>query len=97
MKEILICCSVIVLNNYVVSMLGNVRIVAINKFRFPTTNVTIKNIANIIAATKNGHLKIFCSAIDTMITAIGIAKNISNKVFICFLPFLFFTIFYAFL
>ena len=63
-------------------------IVAINKFRFPTTNVTIKNIANIIPATKNGHLKIFCSAIDIIITAIGKAKNIS-KVFISFSPFLF--------
>ena len=47
---------------------------------------TIKNIANIIPATKNGHLKIFCSAIDIIITAIGKAKNIS-KVFISFSPF----------
>ena len=61
-------------------------IVAINRFKFPTTNVTIKNIANIIPATKNGHLKIFCSAIDIIITAIGKAKNIS-KVFISFSPF----------
>ena len=61
-------------------------IVAISRFRFPTTNVTIKNIANIIPATKNGHLKIFCSAIDIIITAIGKAKNIS-KVFISFSPF----------
>ena len=54
-------------------------IVATRNIKFPIINVTTKNIANIIAATKIGHLKIFCSAIDTMITAIGIAKNISNK------------------
>ena len=58
-------------------------IVATKSVKFPTTNVTIKNIANIIAATKNGHLKIFCSAIDIIITAIGKAKTIS-KVFIFF-------------
>lgn len=61
-------------------------IVATKNIRFPITNVTIRNIANIIAATKNGHLKIFCSAIDIIITAIGKAKNIS-KVFISFTPF----------
>ena len=43
-----------------------------------------KNIANIIPATKNGHLNIFCSAIEIIIIAIGNAKNISN-VFIAFL------------
>ena len=53
-------------------------IVATKNVKFPITNVTIKNIANIIAATKNGHLKIFCNAIDIIITAIGKAKNISN-------------------
>ena len=46
-------------------------IVATKNIRFPITNVAIKNAANIIAATKNGHLKIFCSAIDIIITAIG--------------------------
>ena len=61
-------------------------IVATKNIRFPITNVAIKNAANIIAATKNGHLKIFCSAIDIIITAIGKAKNIS-KVFIVFSPF----------
>ena len=66
-------------------------IVATKYVRFPITNVAIRNAANIIAATKNGHLKIFCSAIDIIITAIGKAKNIS-KVFIIFLLF-FFTIF----
>lgn len=69
-------------------------IVATKYVKFPITNVTIRNAANIIPATKNGHLKIFCSAIDIIITAIGKAKNIS-KVFIIFLLF-FFTIFYAF-
>lgn len=69
-------------------------IVATKYVKFPITNVTIRNAANIIAATKNGHLKIFCNAIDIIITAIGKAKNIS-KVFIIFLLFLF-TIFYAF-
>lgn len=66
-------------------------IVATKNIRFPITNVAIKNAANIIAATKNGHLKIFCSAIDIIITAIGKAKNIS-KVFIVFSPFLFYYI-----
>ena len=61
-------------------------IVATKYVRFPITNVAIRNAANIIAATKNGHLKIFCSAIDIIITAIGKAKNIS-KVFISFSPF----------
>ena len=69
-------------------------IVATKYVKFPITNVAIRNAANIIAATKNGHLKIFCNAIDIIITAIGKAKNIS-KVFIIFLLF-FFTIFYAF-
>ena len=61
-------------------------IVATKYVRFPITNVAIRNAANIIPATKNGHLKIFCSAIDIIITAIGNAKNIS-KVFISFFPF----------
>ena len=52
-------------------------IVATKYVRFPITNVAIRNAANIIPATKNGHLKIFCSAIDIIITAIGKAKNIS--------------------
>ena len=58
-------------------------IVATKYVRFPITNVAIRNAANIIPATKNGHLKIFCSAIDIIITAIGKAKTIS-KVFIFF-------------
>lgn len=66
-------------------------IVATKYVKFPITNVTIRNAANIIAATKNGHLKIFCNAIDIIITAIGKAKNIS-KVFITFSPFLFYYI-----
>lgn len=66
-------------------------IVATKYVRFPITNVAIRNAANIIPATKNGHLKIFCSAIDIIITAIGKAKNIS-KVFITFSPFLFYYI-----
>jgi len=72
-------------------------IVATRNIKSPMMNVTTKNIANIIAATKNGHLKIFCNAIDIIITAIGKAKNIS-KVFICFLPSSTFSfiIFYAF-
>ena len=63
-------------------------IVATKYVRFPITNVAIRNAANIIPATKNGHLKIFCSAIDIIITAIGKAKNIS-KVFITFSPVLY--------
>ena len=65
-------------------------IVATKYVRFPITNVAIRNAANIIPATKNGHLKIFCSAIDIIITAIGKAKNIS-KVFIIYPPCIFFT------
>ena len=38
------------------------------------TNVTIKNIANITAATNGGHFRIFCNAIDIIIVAIGKAK-----------------------
>ena len=56
------------------------------------TKVATKNIANIIAATKKGLLNIFCNAIDIIITAIGKAKNISNKVFIIFLLFSFYYI-----
>lgn len=59
-------------------------IVATSNTRLPITNVIIRNIANIIAATKIGLLKIFCNAIDTIITAIGKAKNINSKVFISF-------------
>ena len=42
-------------------------IVAINKFKSPTTNVTIKNIAKIIADTKIGLSNIFCNAIEKII------------------------------
>ena len=56
-----------------------------NNNKKQNANKNNKNIANIIDATKNGHLRIFCSAIDTIITAIGKAKNNSNK-FILFLP-----------
>ena len=57
-------------------------------------NVTIKKIAKIIAETKGGHFRIFCNAIETIIVAIGKAKNISNVIFIYISP-SFFTIFYA--
>ena len=50
-------------------------IVATKNVKFPITNVAIRNAANIIAATKNGHLNIFCNAIDIIITAIGKAKK----------------------
>jgi hypothetical protein len=69
-------------------------IVAIKKFKLLITNVTIKKIAKIIAETKGGHFKIFCNAIETIIVAIGKAKNISKSTFIFISP-LFFTIFYA--
>ena len=52
-----------------------------------TINVTIKNIAKIIADTKKGHFKIFCNAIDHIIVANGRAKNIS-KISILISPFL---------
>jgi hypothetical protein len=39
---------------------------------------TIKKIANTIAATKAGHLKIFCKAIEIIIVATGKAKNINK-------------------
>ena len=66
-------------------------IAAIKKFIFPIINVATKNIENIIAETKAGHLKIICSAIDITITANGKAKNI-NKTFISFLSFMFYYI-----
>ena len=69
-------------------------IVAIKKFKLLITNVTIKKIAKIVAETKGGHFKIFCNAIETIIVAIGKAKNISKSTFIFISP-LFFTIFYA--
>ena len=50
-------------------------------------NVTIKNITKIIAATKIGHLKIFCNAIDIIIVASGKAKNISKIPIIYYSPF----------
>lgn len=33
-------------------------------FKLPIANVTIRNVANIMADTKNGHLSIFCKAIE---------------------------------
>ena len=64
-------------------------IVATRKLIFDITKVTIKNIAKMIAATKAGHFNTFCNAIEIMITAIGIAKNISKIVFIInHIPFL---------
>ena len=56
-------------------------------------NVTIKNIAKIMPATINGHLKIFCKAMENMITARGIAKNIS-RIFIIFLLYFFYILCY---
>lgn len=53
-------------------------IVTTKNIKFPIINVATKNIANIILATKKGQLKIFCNAIDIIITAIGKAKNISK-------------------
>ena len=53
--------------------------VNISNLMSPTANVTIKNIAKKVAATSQGHLSIFCSTIDNIITASGIAKNNSNK------------------
>ena len=47
-------------------------------------NVTIKNIANIKAATAIGLFKSFCNIADIIITAIGNAKNI-NSIFIFYL------------
>ena len=61
-------------------------IVATKTIKFPTIQVTIKKIANIIAATNAGHFSIFCNAIEIIIVAIGKAKNIS-KVFIILLLF----------
>ena len=57
--------------------------VATKKNILAIVKVTIKNIENIIPATKNGHFRIFCNAIEIMITAIGIAKY-NNKIFIIF-------------
>ena len=67
--------------------------VAIKKFKLFIINVTIKNIAKIIAATRGGHFKIFCKAIDIIIVAIGKAKNISKMFMALFLSF--FTILYV--
>ena len=77
--------QIILVNTAVINESIVYAIVATKYIKFPITKVTTKNIANIIDATKNGHLRIFCSAIDTIITAIGKAKNNSNK-FILFLP-----------
>ena len=53
-------------------------IVAINRFKSPTTNVTIKNIEKIKEATKIGFSKIRCNVIEKTIVARGKAKKISN-------------------
>ena len=50
------------------------------------SKISMVELANIIAATSIGHLNIFCKAIENIITAIGIAKNINKKVFIIFSP-----------
>ena len=52
--------------------------VAIKNVASKAENVTTRNIANINAATANGHFKTFCNIADTIITAIGNAKNINN-------------------
>ena len=44
-------------------------IVAINRFKSPTTNVTIKNIEKIKEATKIGFSKIRCNVIEKTIVA----------------------------
>ena len=64
-------------------------IVAIRNVRLSIINVTIKNMAKMIAATSIGHLKILCNAIEIIITAIGNAKKISSISFviIAFSPF----------
>ena len=45
--------------------------VAIKNVASKAANVTTRNIANINAATANGHFKTFCNIADTIITAIG--------------------------
>jgi len=62
--------------------------VAIKKVSSNAANVTIKNVANINAATAIGFLKSFCNTTDIIITAIGNAKNINN-VFIFLPPYVF--------
>ena len=70
--------------------------VAIKKFKLFIINVTIKNIAKIIAATRGGHFKIFCKAIDIIIVAIGKAKN-TSKGFMFSLSFLLYFMHYFFI
>ena len=66
--------------------------VATKAIRFPIIKVISTPITNIIPATNAGHFKIFCNAMENMITANGIAKNMSKIVFIDFSPFSFYYI-----
>ena len=64
--------------NAVISASNVYASVAIKKVSSNAANVTIKNMANINAATAIGFFKSFCSIADIIITAIGNAKNINN-------------------